>query len=111
TARHCIKDILPDNSETRLMVPVIPGGRKSVLFSHILRTNVDDNCDNEIEDIAIYVVSEESSSEEYLALRESELPLQHQDDVDNLLKLALARGSNLRTVGYPIHNHPNCATE
>lgn len=111
TARHCIKDILQDGSETRLMVPIIPGGNKSVLFSHLLQTSVDDSCDNEIEDVAIYVVSEESSAEECIALRERALPLQHQDDVDNILNLALARGSNLRTVGYPIHKHPNCATE
>lgn len=111
TARHCIVDILPDSSEAKLMIPVVPGGSKSVLFSHVLQAAADDSCDNDIEDVAIYVVSEEISTEEYVALRERALPLQHQDDVDNLLNLALARGSNLRAVGYPIHNHPNCATE
>ncbi len=111
TARHCVKDVLPDSSETRLMIPITSDGNKAVLFSHVLQAAVDDGFDNNIEDISIYVVSEEISVEEYEALRERALPLQHQDDVDNLLKLALVRGSNLRTVGYPIHNHPNCATE
>jgi len=111
TARHCIENILPDRSDAKLMVPVIPDGSKPVLFDYILQTAVNDSCDNYMEDVAIYVVSEESSTEEYVALRKRALPLQHQDDVDNLLNLALARGSNLRVIGYPIHDHPNCATE
>lgn len=111
TARHCIQDTLSEKSETRLMIPVEPGTGKAVRFDCCMQVAVDGAGDEEIEDIAVYVVSEDISSKEYKILYERALPLQHQEDVDNILNLSLRRRTNLRIVGYPIHEHPNCATE
>jgi len=111
TARHCILDTLPEDSEIRLIVPLESEKSKSVQFDHLMQTTVDGQRDGDIEDIAIYVVSDDTPANEHETLRERALPLQHQDDVDNLLNLSLKRRSNLRIVGYPIHDHPNCATE
>ncbi len=111
TARHCIQDTLPEESETRLMIPVELGRSKVIPFDYVMQTAVDDACDEDIEDIAVYVVSEDIPADEYEMLRKRALPLQHQDDVDRILNLSLKRRTNLRIVGYPIHDHPNCATE
>ncbi len=111
TARHCIQETLLEESETRLMIPIEFGTSKAVRFEGVMVTATDGADDGELEDIAVYVVSEDIPENEYKILRERSLPLQHQDDVDSILNVSLIRRTNLRIVGYPIHDHPNCATE
>lgn len=111
TARHCVKDILQENSETSLMIPISPCGDKVVKFECVLETNIKNCPDEDREDVAIYVVSTGIDKKDHSILLERAFALQHQDDVVNMLDSALSRGSNLRVLGYPIHSHPNCATK
>ncbi|MDD0975496.1 hypothetical protein [Pseudomonas fontis] len=111
TARHCVQDIIQGDTDTRLMIPIVQHGNRAAQFSGAMETTVDDKADADVEDIAIYVVCEKTSDADYAVLRERALPLMHQEEVEEIFQLALARGSNLRALGYPIHDHPNCATE
>lgn len=111
TARHCVKDVIKEDSISSLKIPVTPGGNRAVRFKYVLETSLGDSVDEEREDVAVYVVSDEISAEDRAVLLGRAMRLQHQDDVSEILKLGLSNRGNLRVIGYPTHDHPNCLTE
>lgn len=100
TARHCIyneKDELKGKVQVSLKMDGVC--KKAVLFERILETKyIEDPTD--FEDIVVLVVGE-MSKEDKEHLRGRALRLQHQDDVDKMIKLIMSINGNIRTVGYP----------
>lgn len=111
TARHCVKDLLDPESNSYLGIPFTSGSDKAVRFECVIETNINNSIDEEREDVAVYVVDQKLTEEEYSLLYKRALKLKHQDDVDNMLSLCIKRNDKLRTVGFPTHDHPNCQTE
>lgn len=109
TARHCFRtkdDMLITELES-LQIPFSMGEgytpkelNKKIPFSYTLTgKNIEDD---ENEDIIVFVVDFEAiSSEEYNILKKRALRLQHQDDLNNMLKILCDKNENIRTVGFP----------
>ncbi|MGE0083950.1 MAG: hypothetical protein AB7S75_05965 [Desulfococcaceae bacterium] len=100
TARHCVYN----NDGTLKGKPKIhydQNGKSNevIPFSYSLGAKYSEN-DEEFEDILVYVVDNIPSNKKNDLFNRS-LRLQHQDDVDTIIQLAISNNTNLRTVGFP----------
>lgn len=110
TARHCVVDILDEESNNHLKIPISIESNRAVTFECALCCPADD--DEDIEDVAVFVVSRREMNEhDYQTVFDRAIELKNQDDVDYMLSVGVEIRERLRTVGYPIHDHPNCLTE
>lgn len=108
TARHSVEDILKEDSNCCLQIPLQPGSKIAVPFSLRLECSTENCLDSEREDIAVWVVDKEKlSSEEYICLKKRALKLIHQDDIRCLLTWGVCEKISVRAIGYPVHDMPD----
>lgn len=109
TARHCFRTdddmLIPEIESLQIAFSIKEGLTskdlsKKVPFSCILTGR--DIKDDENEDIIIFVVdNDDITMEEYNILKKRALRLQHQDDLNNMLKILCDNNENIRTIGFP----------
>jgi len=72
---------------------------KAISFSEIITGQ--DKDDTELEDIIIFVVNKNIEQKYIDILKKRSLRLQHQDDIDTMIKTMCENNENIRTIGFP----------
>jgi hypothetical protein len=108
TAKHCLMKDDEDEFLKRIKLPyeasvgkLIDKNEKSIVFSELLLTSYEDEESQDKEDIVILVVDQNIDKDKKEILKKRSLKLDHQDDVDLILKYISENKENIRTMGFP----------
>jgi len=115
TAKHCLMKEDKDDFLEKIKLPyeavvgkVINKDEKAIVFSEFLLTSYKDEDIQDKEDIVILVVDQNIDREKKEILKKRSLKLDHQDDVNLVLKYISENRENIRTMGFPKKfNHIN----
>ena len=109
SAKHCFTEYIQDNTKYTLEIPYIYKtidkknkiyNEKKVPFESYIIAKIN-NEDNDFEDLIIFPIEEKLKKEEIKILQKRALRLQHQEDIDTILKSLSQAQGNIRTLGFP----------
>lgn len=108
TAKHCLMKDDENEFLKRIELPyetsiekLISKNEKSIVFSEVLLTSYADEESQDKEDIVILVVDQNIDKDKKEILKKRSLKLEHQDDIDFILKYISKNRENIRTMGFP----------